>query len=73
MQVAKADLVPTDTNLLDAYGSFAELEAACAAFTEQVNARAHRITRRAPVEMLAEEQARLHPVARDSRTPPRSG
>jgi len=62
VRVAKADLVPTDANLLPAYGSFAELEAACAGFTEQVNARAHRITRRAPVEMLTEEQARLHPL-----------
>ena len=30
VRVAKADLVPTDANLLPAYGSFAELEAACA-------------------------------------------
>jgi hypothetical protein len=28
----------------------------------EVNARAHRVTRRAPVEMLAEEQQRLHPL-----------
>ena len=60
VRVAKADLVPTDANLLPAYGSFAELEAACAGFTSEINARPHRITRRAPVEMLAEEQARLH-------------
>ena len=39
VRVAKADLVPTQANLLDAYGSFAELETACAQFTEQVNAR----------------------------------
>ncbi|HEX3825923.1 MAG TPA: IS21 family transposase [Sporichthyaceae bacterium] len=65
VKLAKADLVPKDTNLLPAYGSFAELEAACAAFCEQVNSRIHRVTRRAPVDMLAEEQARLHrlPVA----------
>ena len=62
VKVAKADLVPTDANLLPGYGSFAELEAACRAFCDQVNARPHRITRRAPAEMLAEEQARLHPV-----------
>ena len=36
--------------------------AACAAFCEQVNTRVHRVTRRAPVKMLAEEQARLHRV-----------
>ncbi len=62
VKIAKADLVPTDTNLLAQYGSFAELEAACLGFCEMVNARLHRVTRRAPVEMLAAEQARLHPV-----------
>ena len=62
VKIAKADLVPTDANLLPEYASFAELEAACAAFCAQVNARPHRITRRAPVEMLAEERARLHPA-----------
>jgi transposase len=60
VKLAKADLVPTGTNLLAAYGSFAELEAACEVFCEQVNARVHRVTRRAPVDMLAEERARLH-------------
>jgi len=63
VKVAKADLVPADANLLAEYGSFAELEAACAAFCDQVNTRPHRITRRRPAEMLAEEQAWLHPVA----------
>jgi hypothetical protein len=62
VKLAKADLVPKDTNLLAAYGSFAELEAACAAFCQLVNTRVHRVTRRTPTEMLAEEQARLHPV-----------
>ena len=38
VRVAKADLVPTDANLLPAYGSFAELEAACAGFTTEINA-----------------------------------
>jgi hypothetical protein len=62
VRVAKADLVPRDTNLLPAYGSFAELEVACEAFCELVNTRPHRVTRRAPVEMLAEERTRLHPL-----------
>jgi len=62
VKVAKADLVPAQANLLPAYQSFAELEAACAEFCHQVNARPHRVTRRAPGEMLAEEQVRLHPV-----------
>ncbi len=60
VKLAKADLVPTDANLLDAYGSFAAVEAACEAFMGEVNARPHRVTRRAPVEMLAEERSRLH-------------
>ncbi len=60
VRVAKADLVPTEANLLPAYANWAELEAGCDAFCEQVNARPHRVTRRAPVEMLAEERSRLH-------------
>jgi transposase len=56
VKIAKADLVPKDTNLLPAYESFAQLEAACEAFCEQVNARTHRVTRRAPAEMLAQER-----------------
>jgi hypothetical protein len=72
VKLAKADLVPTDANLLPEYGSFAALEAACAAFCDQVNARPHRITRRAPAEMLAGERARLHPVPA-ARSPRRWG
>lgn len=62
VKLAKADLVPTDTNLLEGYGSFAELERACEVFCDQVNARIHRVTRRAPAEMLAHERSRLHPL-----------
>jgi transposase len=62
VKLAKADLVPTSANLLADYASFAALEAACAVFCAQVNARPHRVTRRPPVELLAEEQARLHPL-----------
>lgn len=62
VKLAKADLVPKDTNLLAEYASFADLEAACESFCENVNARTHRITRRAPVEMLAQERARLHAI-----------
>jgi transposase len=62
VRIAKADLVPTDANLLGGYGSFAELEAACAVFCAEVNARPHRVTRRPPVEMLVEERRRLHPL-----------
>jgi transposase len=62
VRIAKADLVPTSANLLAEYRTFAQLEAACREFCEQVNARAHRETRRAPVEALAEERTRLHPL-----------
>lgn len=55
VRVAKADLVPTDANLLDEYSSWAELVDACDAFTADVNERPHRSTRRSPTEMLAEE------------------
>ncbi|MBC7442516.1 MAG: IS21 family transposase [Ramlibacter sp.] len=62
VKVAKADIVPRDTNLRPEYASFAEVEAACAAFMDQVNNREHRVTRRKPVLMLEEEQARLHRI-----------
>ena len=62
VKIAKADLVPCQANLLPGYASFAELEQACGVFCEQVNARPHRVTRRAPAEMLAEERQRLHPL-----------
>jgi transposase len=60
VRVAKADLVPTAANLLPAYADWAELERACEAFCAEVNGRPHRVTRRAPAEMLVEERARLH-------------
>ena len=62
VKLAKADIVPTNTNLRAEYGSFAELEEACEAFMEQLNGREHRATRRKPAVMLIEEQARLHRV-----------
>jgi hypothetical protein len=55
VRIAKADLVPTAANLLEDYPSFGALQSACEDFCQQVNARPHRVTRRAPVEMLAEE------------------
>jgi transposase len=62
VRVAKADLVPTEHNLRGEYEDFAQLEAACIELCERVNTREHRITRRAPAVMLAEERARLHPL-----------
>ena len=60
VRVAKADLVPTDANLRGGYTSWGELIDACDAWMAEINGREHRVTRRAPVEMLAEEQQRLH-------------
>jgi transposase len=62
VRIARADLVATDHNLRGEYEDFGELNAECLAFCERVNAREHRVTRRAPVVMLAEERARLHPL-----------
>jgi transposase len=60
VRIAKADLVPTEHNLRREYAGFGELEQACVAFCDRVNAREHRVTRRPPAVMLAEERARLH-------------
>lgn len=60
VRIAKADLVPTDTNLLAGYGSWADLVDACDAFMVEVNERDHRVTRRPPSVMLVEEQQHLH-------------
>ena len=62
VRIAKADLVPTEVNLLDEYRTFAQLEAACREFCQEVNGRVHRESRRVPAEMLAEERHRLHPL-----------
>jgi len=60
--IAKADLVPTDTNLLGEYASFSDLEAACREFMNHVNQREHSVTKRWPADMLAEELECLHPL-----------
>lgn len=62
VRIAKADLVPTDANLLGAYATFAALATACDAASDTFNTRVHRVTRRVPAEMLAEERRRLHPL-----------
>jgi transposase/putative transposon-encoded protein len=68
VKIAKADLVPTDANLLDEYRNFAELEAACEQFCDRVNNRVHRETRRVPTQMLAEERAHLHALPAEPHT-----
>src|SRR3954466_2124214 len=62
VRIARADLVPTEHNLRGEFEDFGGLEAACVELGERVNTREHRVTRRAPAVMLAEERARLHPL-----------
>jgi transposase len=62
VKLAKADLVPTDYNLLEGYRSFAGLEAACRALTAELNSRPHSVTRRAPEETLEVERGHLHAI-----------
>lgn len=68
VKIAKADLVPTEANLVEAYSSFGELSDACESFCETVNAREHRETRQAPVERLGEERRHLHVLAAEPHT-----
>jgi transposase len=62
VRIAKADLLPTDANLLPEYEGFADLREACESWCERVNERPHRERRRAPALLLAQERSRLHPV-----------
>lgn len=62
VRVAKADLVPTEYNLLAGYASFAELEVACEALAGELNCRTHSVTRRIPAEMLEIEREHLHRI-----------
>ncbi|GCE37907.1 mobile element protein [Rhodococcus wratislaviensis] len=65
VKIAKADLVPTEANLLEECPSFAELVDACERWCEKVNARTHRSAGAAPAERLATELSRLHVLAED--------
>jgi len=62
VRIASADLVPTDANLLPSYLSFADYRRACDHFCDEVNTRPHRVTRCPPIERLAQERERLHPL-----------
>jgi transposase len=68
VRIAKADLVPTSANLLEAYDSFADLAGACRASMDRFNAREHRETRRAPNDALKGERVRLHRVPDEPHT-----
>ncbi len=64
VRVAKADLVPTDHNLLDEYEDWQALESACLEFMADVNTRPHRATRQPPVILLGQEHEHLHRLPR---------
>lgn len=61
VKIAKADLVPTTTNLRDQYASFAELQHACTQFTGKINATIHSAGF-IPGVRLEKERQYLHPV-----------
>ena len=65
VRIAKADVVPSEANLLPDYTSFAELEAACKAAMDRFNGRPHAMTRRIPAEALADERPHLHRIPDD--------
>ncbi|MGH8997078.1 MAG: IS21 family transposase [Acidimicrobiales bacterium] len=60
--IAKADLVPTDYNLLEDYADFSELRRSCAAVADSFNHRVHAVTRQIPAEALEVERGFLHAV-----------
>jgi hypothetical protein len=68
VRVAKADLVPTDANLLDEYERFGELVSACERLCAEVNGWPHSETGRAPADALAEERGHLHLLPREPYT-----
>ena len=65
VKLAKADLVPTDHNLLADYTSWEQLVGACEVFMDTVNGRVHRVTAERPVDRLEVERAHPHPVPAD--------
>jgi transposase len=60
VKLAKADIVPTDHNLIENYASWVDLVAACQAFCETVNTRVHREIATTPAERFAIEKSHLH-------------
>ncbi|MDO5745781.1 MAG: IS21 family transposase, partial [Micrococcaceae bacterium] len=63
VHLAKADMVPTDANLLPSYENFAQVEAACQLFMDKVNNRVHSATLDIPSQILQSiERTALHRV-----------
>src|SRR5215471_8177112 len=62
VRIASADLVPTEANLLPSYSNYAQFRRACDDECMRINTRPHRATRCPPIERLAQERERLHPL-----------
>jgi len=68
VRIAKADVVPTEANLLDEYESFEQLETACETATGRFNTRTHTMTGEPPADRLVRELEFLHPVPQEPYT-----
>jgi transposase len=68
VKLAKADIVPTEHNLIDNYASWDDLVAACQAFCETVNTRVHREIATTPADRFAIEKNHLHCIPGDPYT-----
>lgn len=62
VKIAKADIVPKETDLHGDYRSFAELQEACATTMAHFNTRLHAVTKKTPTELLAQVVNALHSV-----------
>ena len=65
VKISKADIVPSETNLLEQYKSFDELTEACLVATNRFNSRIHSVTKRTPNELLEIEVKSLHSVPKE--------
>jgi hypothetical protein len=62
VKLAKADIVPTEHNLVENYPSWADLVHACQTFCETVNTRVHREIATTPADRFAIEKTHLHSI-----------
>ncbi|WP_201733091.1 DDE-type integrase/transposase/recombinase [Acidithrix sp. C25] len=60
VRVAKEDICPKDTNLVQNYRNIAELEAACAAYTTSINSVVHSTSGKIPSVVLQSEAMTFH-------------
>ena len=60
VRIAKADVLPLETNLRPAYDSWEQLEEACRQAQDRFNSRVHAVTRRVPLDALEQERPLLH-------------